>query len=34
MIDVNDWENNTDYEGYNKDDITIIYFWKVFSALK
>jgi len=28
MIDVNDWENNTDYEGYNKDDITIIYFWK------
>jgi len=27
-IDVNDWENNTDYEGYNKNDITIINFWK------
>jgi len=33
MIDVNDWENTTDYERYNKDDITIIYFLKVFSAL-
>jgi len=27
-IDVDDWENNTDYEGYNKNDITIINFWK------
>jgi len=27
-IDVNDWEKNTDYEGYNKNDKTIIYFWK------
>jgi len=27
-IDVNDWENNTDYEGYKKDDITIVNFWK------
>ena len=26
MIDVNDWENNTDYEEYSKDDITIKYF--------
>jgi len=33
MIDVDDWENNTDYEGYNKNDITIIYFWKVISTL-
>jgi len=29
MIDVDDWENNTDYDGYKKDDITIINFWKV-----
>jgi len=28
MIDIDDWENNTDYEGYKKDDITIINFWK------
>jgi len=28
MIDVDDWENNTDYEGYKKDDITIINFWE------
>jgi len=28
-IDVDDWENNTDYEGYTKNDITIINFWKV-----
>eukprot|EP00833_Pecoramyces_ruminatium_P009760 jgi/Orpsp1_1/1183792/evm.model.c7180000086732.1 len=27
-INVDDWEDNTDYEGYNKDDITIINFWK------
>jgi len=27
-IDVDDWENNTDYEGYTTDDITIINFWK------
>ncbi|ORX62479.1 HECT-domain-containing protein [Anaeromyces robustus] len=27
-IDVDDWEENTDYEGYNKNDITIINFWK------
>jgi hypothetical protein len=27
-IDINDWENNTDYEGYNKNDITIVNFWK------
>jgi len=26
---VDDWENNTDYEGYEKDDQTIINFWKV-----
>jgi len=26
---VDDWENNTDYEGYKKDDITVINFWKV-----
>jgi len=28
IIDVDDWENNTDYEGYKKDDETITYFWK------
>jgi len=28
IIDVDDWENNTDYEGYDKNDITIINFWK------
>eukprot|EP00833_Pecoramyces_ruminatium_P010392 jgi/Orpsp1_1/1184424/evm.model.c7180000089453.1 len=27
-VDVNDWENNTIYDGYEKDDITIINFWK------
>ncbi|ORX83736.1 HECT-domain-containing protein [Anaeromyces robustus] len=27
-IDVNDWEKNTNYEGYTKNDITIINFWK------
>ncbi|ORX83121.1 hypothetical protein BCR32DRAFT_202107, partial [Anaeromyces robustus] len=27
-IDVEDWKNNTDYEGYSQNDITIIYFWK------
>eukprot|EP00833_Pecoramyces_ruminatium_P010345 jgi/Orpsp1_1/1184377/evm.model.c7180000089266.1 len=27
-INVNDWENNTNYRGYNKNDITIINFWK------
>jgi hypothetical protein len=27
-IDITDWEKNTDYEGYNKNDITIVYFWK------
>ncbi|OUM58974.1 hypothetical protein PIROE2DRAFT_47494 [Piromyces sp. E2] len=26
-INVDDWENNTDYEGYSKNDITIIHFW-------
>ena len=26
---MDDWEINTDYEGYKKDDITIINFWKV-----
>jgi len=29
IIDVDDWEKNTDYEGYKKDDVTIINFWKV-----
>jgi len=27
-IDVEDWKNNTNYEGYNKNDITIVNFWK------
>ncbi|KAL6632416.1 hypothetical protein U3516DRAFT_656021 [Neocallimastix sp. 'constans'] len=27
-IDVDDWKNNTDYSGYNENDITIINFWK------
>jgi len=27
-IDVDDWENNTDYRSYKKDDKTIVYFWK------
>jgi len=29
IIDVDDWENNTDYVGYDEYDITIINFWKV-----
>jgi len=29
IIDMDDWENNTEYEGYQKNDITIIYFWEV-----
>jgi len=28
-IDVEDWKNNTEYEGYYKSDITIKYFWRV-----
>jgi len=28
-IDIDDWENNTEYEGYTKDDITIVNFWNV-----
>ncbi|OUM62793.1 hypothetical protein PIROE2DRAFT_43925 [Piromyces sp. E2] len=28
-IDVNDWKNNTDYEGYTENSITVINFWKV-----
>jgi len=28
-IDVDDWENNTNYEGYEKTDITVVNFWKV-----
>lgn len=28
-IVIDDWERNTDYEDYNKNDITIINFWKV-----
>jgi ankyrin repeat protein len=28
IIDVDDWENNTDYDGYEKNDETIINFWK------
>ncbi|ORX86582.1 HECT-domain-containing protein [Anaeromyces robustus] len=27
-IDIDDWEKNTDYEGYKTNDITIINFWK------
>jgi len=27
-IDVDDWERNTDYEGYDRNDITIVHFWK------
>jgi ankyrin repeat protein len=27
-IKIDDWENNTEYDGYNKEDITIINFWK------
>ncbi|ORX64502.1 HECT-domain-containing protein [Anaeromyces robustus] len=33
-IDVNDWENNTDYEGYTKNDITIVNFWKCVRDFK
>jgi len=32
-INVDDWENNTDYEGYNKHDITILNFWKLVRSL-
>jgi len=28
-IDIKDWERNTVYDGYTKNDITIINFWKV-----
>jgi len=28
-INVDDWKNNTDYEGYKKTDVTIVYFWRV-----
>jgi len=27
-INVDDWESNTDYRTYKKDDKTVIYFWK------
>jgi len=27
-IDIDDWEHNTNYEGYSKNDNTIFYFWK------
>jgi len=27
-LDVDDWQNNTDYHSYKKDDKTIVYFWK------
>jgi len=27
-IDVDDWQNNTDYRSYKKDDKTVVYFWK------
>jgi len=27
-INVDDWKNNTDYEGYKKTDITVVYFWR------
>ncbi|ORX60189.1 HECT-domain-containing protein [Piromyces finnis] len=27
-IDCDDWQNNTDYRSYKKDDKTVIYFWK------
>jgi len=32
-IDVEDWERNTVYEGYTKNDITIINFWKCVREL-
>jgi len=32
-IDVEDWEKNTDYEGYDKYDITIINFWKCVNEI-
>ena len=28
-INVEDWKKNTEYDGYSKHDITIVYFWKV-----
>ena len=27
-LNVDDWKRNTEYEGYNKNDITIRHFWK------
>ncbi|OUM64693.1 hypothetical protein PIROE2DRAFT_42279 [Piromyces sp. E2] len=27
-IDIQDWKNNTNYIGYNEDDITIVNFWR------
>jgi len=32
-IDIKDWEKNTIYDGYNKNDITIINFWKFVREL-
>jgi len=32
-IDIDDWENNTEYEGYTKDDITIVNFWNCVRSL-
>ncbi|ORX83127.1 HECT-domain-containing protein, partial [Anaeromyces robustus] len=31
-IDIEDWKNNTEYEGYNENDITIINFWKCVNS--
>jgi len=32
-IDIEDWKNNTVYEGYSKYDNTITYFWTVIEIL-
>ncbi|ORX67732.1 HECT-domain-containing protein [Anaeromyces robustus] len=32
-IDIEDWQNNTDYEGYHENDITVTYFWIWVSEL-
>jgi len=33
IIDKEDWKNNTDYDGYNKNDETINWFWNIINEL-
>ena len=33
-IDLDDWENNTNYVGYNASSDQIIWFWKIIYKLR